>query len=305
MLNMRDTFINQVAYMPTLGFRFDTDAQKKELNDFFAGLVADNGELSKRGEALQYLVDQYKLDFKSIRYREAPESVEALIREADCQYLKYEPYLLGIVKGEERYLTGFVCYEFFSRKKKPDLLGSDHTLLLSKCDLCKAGKLDRIELKVQEQLRKKNIKGLLDLRDILINLQIEGGLAQIYICKANLLEKKTLILCTNGVHLTCPLEEGSPEVQVKKHCYNQITPWTQEPPCQFLIDPFIMVRIPPSEEAETIIEAIALEYRESGEGQEEGQPIKEVEAVVIETPEEPPEKPKAKKKKKKKKKEKK
>lgn len=226
--------------------------------EWFSDLVKSRGELATKGEALQYLVDQYDLAFKNIRYRDLPDNVESLIAEADCQYLKYEPF-----KQDKQETIQFVCYEFFSRKKKPSPMGSDHELILGKCNLCKAGKIDRIELEVQKQLRKKNIKGLLDLRDILINLQIEGGLAQIYICKANLMENKTLILCTNGTHLTCPLEEGHPEVLVKEHCYNQITPWTQEPPCQYLIDPHIMVQIAPGEEAQEIIESIALEYQEA------------------------------------------
>jgi len=255
----------------TISIRCRNAEQKKFINDNLADLVDDRGELVKKVDAIQFILDQYLTEYKALRYREAPESVEALIRENDCQYLKYEPFK----EGKEENIQ-FVCYEFFSRKKKPSPLGSDHELILGKCDLCKAGKIDRIELEVQKQLRKKNIKGLLDLRDILINLQIEGGLAQIYICKANLMEKKTLILCTNGTHLTCPLFENQ-EVQVKNHCYNQITPWTQEPPCQYLIDPHIMVQIAPGEEAEQIIEAIALEYEA-----QEPQPIKEADAEQVE-----------------------
>ena len=271
---MCNIFIDQVAYMTTNSFKLDTKEQSNYVNQWFSDLVTARGELSKKGEALIYLMDQYDLNFKNLRFQDIPETVEHLISEADCQYLKYEEYR----EGKET-KTGFVCYEFFSRSKKPSPLGTEHDLILTRCSLCKAGKLDRIEAELQKKLRAKNIKGLLDLRDILINLQVEGGLAQIYICKANLLEKKTLILCTNGVHLTCPLEEGSPEVQVKKHCYNQITPWTQEPPCQYLIDPFIMVQIDSPEEVKDIIESIALEYTE--EDQDPKAP-KEVESEVIE-----------------------
>ncbi len=269
--------------MPTNSFKIDTDEQNRYINNWFGDLVKSRGEISKKGEALIYLMDQYDLNFKNLRFKDIPETVEPLIREVNCEFISYEEYREG-----KKTKTGFVCYEKFHGKKKPDPIGTEHDLLLMRCSKCKAGKLARIELEVQKQLRKKNIKGLLDLRDILINLQIEGGLAQIYICKANLMEKKTLILCTNGVHLTCPLEEGSPEVQVKKHCYTVITPWTQEPPCQFLIDPHIMVQIAPGEEAEQIIEAIALEYQESEEGQEPSPPIKEVDAEVIEPEPEAP-----------------
>jgi len=275
----------------TISIRCHNAEQKKFINNNLADLVSDRGELVKKVDAIQFILDQYLNEYKTLRHREAPEKVEALIREVDCQFISYEQYQ----EGKET-KTGFVCYEKFHGKKKPDPIGTEHDLLLMRCSKCKAGKLARIELDLQKQLRKKNIKGLLDLRDILINLQIEGGLAQIYICKANLMEKKTLILCTNGVHLTCPLEENK-EVQVKTHCYNQITPWTQEPPCQYLIDPFIMVQIPPGEEAQEIIEAIAMEYQEAEEAPDP-QPIKEVQAEVIE----PTEKPKAKKKTKEKKK---
>lgn len=272
-------------------FTIDSTEQRDYINKWFSDLVLSRGELSKKGEALIYLMDQYDLNFKNLRFKEIPETVEHLIRQVDCEFISYEEYKEG-----KDLKTGFVCYEKFHGKKKPDPIGTEHDLLLMRCSKCKAGKLARIEFEVQKQLRKKNIKGLLDLRDILINLQIEGGLAQIYICKANLLENKSLILCTNGVHLNCPLEEGSPEVQVKKHCYNQITPWTQEPPCQYLIDPHIMVQLHPSDKAQDIIESIALEYDVEGKASEGP---KEVIAEVV-TPEEPEEKPKPKKKKEKK-----
>jgi hypothetical protein len=258
------------ATSKTISIRCHTPEQRKELNDAWADLIESRGELTRKVDAVQYLTDQYELAYRDIRYREAPEAVEALIKEADCKYLKFEPYQ----EGKET-LDGFVCYEFFSTKKKPSILGTNHDLILRRCSLCKAGKLDRIELQIQKQLRKKNIRGLLDLREILINLQIEGGIAQIYICKADLLEKKKLVVSTNGIHLPCPLEPGTKEVHVKHHCYNQITPWTMEPPCQYLIDPFVNVKIEPSEKAQEIIERISLEYQETTE-------TKIVEAEIVE-----------------------
>ena len=278
---------------PQFNFRFDTKSQRDSVMVWFSDLVRSVGEVTGRTEALQYLMDQYDLNFKNLRYQNIPDTVEQLIAQVNCEFISYEEYR----EGKET-KTGFVCYEKFHGKKKPDPIGTEHDLLLMRCSKCKAGKLARIALDVQKQLRKKNIKGLLDLRDILINLQYEGGLAQIYICKALLLEEKKLILCTNGVHLTCPLEDGSPEVQVKKHCYTVITPWTQEPPCQYLIDPHIMVQVAPSEEAEKIIEAIAIEYKDAEEGQEPPHPIKEVAAEVVEPEEKPKVKPKKKTKKK-------
>ena len=256
-----------------MSFRVDTPEQRKHILSWFGDLVKARGELARKGEALLYLMDQYDLNFKNLRFQDVPDNIEHLIQQADCQYLKYEPFKEG---KEER--VQFVCYEFFSRKKKPSPLGTDHKLILNKCYLCKAGKIDRIETDVQKQLRKKNIKGLLSLRDILINLQIEGGLAQIYICKAKLLDKKQLVVSTDGTHLPCPLEPDNLEVLVKKHCYHQITPWTMEPPCQYLIDPFIMVKIEPPEEAQEIIKEIAQDYTEETPDPE----LKNVDAEVLE-----------------------
>jgi len=79
--------------------------------------------------------------------------------------------------------------------------------------------------------------------------------------------------------------EEDEDVQVKSHCYNQITPWTMEPPCQYLIDPFVNVKIEPSEKASEAIERIALELQE---GLPESEPIT-VEAEVIETEGQPEE----------------
>jgi len=260
--------------MPTLSFKIDTKEQRTFINNWFADLVQSRGDLDRKGDALKYLMEQYDHAFISIRHGDIPETVEATIQQADCQYLRYEDYK----EGKET-KTGFVCYEFFSKKKKPSPLGTGHELILRRCSLCKAGKIDYIEQQVQKQLRKKNIKGLLDLRDILINLQIEGGIAQIFICKANLLEKKTLVVSTNGTHLPCPLEPDNPEVNVKHYCYTQITPWTMEPPCQYLIDPFVKVRVEPPEEAKEIIEQIALEYLDD---ETPDAPPKDIESEVIE-----------------------
>jgi hypothetical protein len=249
---------------PQINFRFDTKEQVNFINSWFADLVRSRGELTKKGQALQYLIDQYDVAFKDLRFKDVPEKLEDIFNEANCKYLQWEAYIEGSGKNAEAKI-GFVCYEFFSKKKKPSILGTNHDLILRRCNLCKTGKLDHIEQQIQNQLRKKNIKGLLDLREILINLQIEGGIAQIYICKADLLEKKKLVVSTNGTHLPCPLEPGDEEVLVKHHCYNQITPWTMNPPCQHLIDPFVNVKIEPSEKAQEIIEQIALEYQEEPE----------------------------------------
>jgi len=257
----------------TTGFKYDTKKEITEINKWFADLVASRGELGRKGEGLRFIMNQYDQAFANLGLGEVPEDIEPLLLAADCKYLKYEPYT-----EEKNARQGFVCYEFFSQKKKLNILGTNHKLILRRCNLCKAGKLDKIERLVQTQLRKKNIKGLLDLRDILINLQIEGGIAQIYICKGELLENKKIIVSTDGIHLRCPLEPEEKDVQVKSHCYNQITPWTMEPPCQYLIDPFINVKIEPSEKASEAIERIALELQEGLPEQE----AKTIEAEVIE-----------------------
>ena len=65
------------------------------------------------------------------------------------------------------------------------------------------------------------------------------------------------------------------DVSVLEYCYNQVNPSDMNPPCRYLIDPFINVNIEPTKKAQNIIKDLA-------QLPEEKPDIKEVDAEVIE-----------------------
>lgn len=262
----------------TFTARMDSLEDKKKVNDALAKISDRYPECNMKRYALLKLVDLYLSDFDATVYKDIPVSVQATINEIGCSYLKYE--------GEE---LGFLCYEKFHVKKKGEAIGGSHDKVITRCNLCRLGKHDKEQYKIQEQLRKKNIKSILELRDILINLTHSSTLAQIYICKGLLLEEHQLIISADGIHLQCPLELDEKgkmlEMAVIEHCYEQINPHDMNPPCKHLIDPHVRVR--PPERAEEIIEELSqLEYQPPVE---EKPDTKDVDAEVIE-PEEDEEK---------------
>jgi len=52
--------------------------------------------------------------------------------------------------------------------------------------------------------------------------------------------------------MDCPLEDDE-LVSVIEHCYNQIDPMSMNPPCRYLIDPHIKVKMDLGEKATEII----------------------------------------------------
>ena len=231
----------------TSSFRLVSPEQVKYVNELMAKISKRYPDCNKKGEALIKLLELYETSFTESVYRDIPPSVIETINEVECSYLKYDGETLG-----------FFCYEKFHINKKGLPVGISHDKVISRCNLCRLGKFDKEQSKIQEQLRKKNIKGILDLRDILIKLTHESTLAQIYICRGKLFDHHELIISADGIHLKCPLQlddKGKEmDMSVIEHCYEQINPMEMNPPCQYLIDPHVRVR--PPDRAEEIIEEL-------------------------------------------------
>jgi len=228
-------------------------------------------DISISGDALIILAKAFEEGIETIELRDIPSSVQGTLNQIKCDFIRYEKD-----KSKKDSVAGYYCYENFNKKKKPTLIGTDDDNVLYRCNIfCEKSKRLAIDKDVQKQLRKVNIKKILDLREILINLTHDGSLAQIYLCKANLLEEHEIIISVDGIHLRCPLEKDD-SVSVIQHCYNQVDPTTMNPPCRYLIDPYINVKIEPPDEAKEIIRELT---------QIEHQPettIKDVDAEVIE-----------------------
>ena len=254
-------------------FKFKNDEDKTYLEKTL-NRIADihKHDISISGDALIILAKAFEEGIKTIELRKIPSSVQGTLNQIVCDFIKYE-----IDTSKKEPIEGYFCYEDFSRKKKPTLIGTDDDNVLYRCNIfCEKSKKLAIEKAIQKELRKTNIKKLLDLREILINLTHDLSLAQIYICRANLLEGHSLTICADGIHLACPLEDDD-SVSVIEHCYNQVDPMTMNPPCKYLIDPYIEVKIELGEKATEIIKDLAqLEHQDSEHG------IKDIDAEVIE-----------------------
>lgn len=247
-------------------FRFKNQEDKKYINEVI-NRIADihKDKVSIKGDSLMIMAKAFEDGIETLQFKEIPTSVQDVIHQIGCNFIKYE--------GD---ISGYMCYENMYKKKKGEPIGSIDEHVISRCRLCQEGKQVAIETKIQDALRKKNIKSILDLRYILINLTKEFSLAQIYICKGNLLEEHEIIVCLDGIHLRCPLKEKE-SVSVLEYCYNQINPSELNPPCRYLIDPYINVNMEMPEEAQEILKDLAqLEHKKSEKS------IKQVDAEVIE-----------------------
>ena len=246
----------------TMTFRFKNQEDKTYINEVI-NRIADihKDKVSIKGDSLMIMAKAFEEGIETLQFKEVPTSVQDVINQIGCNFIKYE--------GD---ISGYMCYEHMYKKKKGEPIGSIDEHVISRCRLCQEGKQVAIETKIQDALRKKNIKSILDLRYILINLTREFSLAQIYICKGNLLEEHEIIVCLDGIHLRCPLKDKE-AVSVIEHCYNQVNPSELNPPCRYLVDPYINVNMEMPEEAQEILKDLALL-------KEPEKPIKQVDAEV-------------------------
>lgn len=234
-------------------FRFKDQNDKRFLEKVLKK-IADTyeGKISISGDTLIILAKAFEEGIETFEMREIPQNVQATLNQISCEFIKYETDT-----SKKDPITGYFCYEDFGRKKKPMLIGSNDSNVLYRCNsFCEKSKRLAKEKIVQGILLKRNIHGLLELREILINLTHDSRLAQIYLCKANLLEEHQIIISADGIHLQCPLEKDE-SVSVMDHCYNQVDPVEMNPPCKYLIDPYISVNIEASERETEIIKDLA------------------------------------------------
>jgi len=264
----------------TFTARMDSQKDKDFINEALGKIAERYPECNMKRYALLKLIELYNADFSKVVYKEVPDSISKTIKEVDCPYLKH------LTGSDPLQPEAFYCYEKFHTIKKEVLIAKSHISVIGKCNLCRLGKHDKEQYKIHEQLRKKNIKNILDLRDILIKLTHEATLAQIFICKGELFDNHKLIISADGIHLQCPLElddKGKPlEMLVVEHCYEQINPYDMNPPCKHLIDPHVRVR-PPDKVEEILEELKQLEHQPTEEIKSEA---KNIDVEVIESDEE-------------------
>lgn len=188
----------------------------------------------------------------------------------DCEYLIYD-----------NAVGGFVCNEFYYKKKKTDTIDSRPESAIEKCQLCKKGKSDERERKIEVYLQKDSTKKILELRKMLLTYITEGFEVDVYLCRGLWASSQQLIGSRDGNYFKCPMRDEDDIVNIHKICMETINEKTAKPPCRFLINLMPKVKIEKVEE--TIKEFISeLPKLQAPFEPEETEEPKHVEAKVIE-----------------------
>jgi hypothetical protein len=189
--------------MPThpISFRVASEDIGKELLDWFKKLGKSRGE--SVGEALIYVVDQYKKGFKELGKDPIPN--ESFIAEIGCAHLKFEDW-------------DFKCFKRFGKRLKPDLLGSDHTKVKTRCAACKQGQAESILEQYQKKLRGHNIRGILSMIQTFEQFAESGVPSTIYFC--NRIKGKQVV--TGKKTITCTKHDA--RVPIDPTCTDPLCP---------------------------------------------------------------------------------
>lgn len=237
--------IATVDKMPsvTMSLRVPNDEERIKVSEFLKKLASLHPDVKNAYDALMFLKDLYDKGFNPEQESFQPQSIQDVIHEVGCDFLRWEGNTLG-----------FMCYEKFHDKKKGDPIGSDGDDVKDRCYICEVGKQAKLQKKFEAQLMRRDVKGLLDLRKILFSLSEEGGFIQIYICRCELKNHK-IAVSLDGHTLKCPLEKDQ-LVSIQNHCYDRINPKTMQTPCEYLLDPHVKGKME-SQEANEIIKQLS------------------------------------------------
>lgn len=261
--------------MPQLNVRIPTKVEMDFINDALNDVADKFGsEVTNKALALKKICQIYNDEVKGLQFKEMPISVTETIKTANCVYLKWND-IIAI----------FECYESYHKSKKKHPIASEHDKVLDACTLCKKGKSDAIKQRIEEGFRKKGINNLFNLTKLLIRMDIEGAVAQIFLCQAKQFTDDEIIISPDCVHMKCPQQDNE-LVLIEGYCTTQINPFDMLPPCRYLVAPFLRVPIKPHPEARAVINEIQqLEHLE--DEITESQP-KVVDAIIIDSESEKP-----------------
>ena len=252
-----------------LNFKRLSIEMKEKINDVL-NTVTDiyPSEINKKGDALFKVCMLFKENYDKIGFKEIPLDIQGTINAVGCDYLKFN----SLVKV-------FQCYESYHKNKKTYPIDSKHDKVLEACRLCIKGKSDAIRYRVEEGFRRKGINNIFNLTKLLVRMDIEGAVAQIFLCQAKQFTDDEIIISPDQVHLKCPNLDGE-LVLIDEYCTIQTDPSTMNPPCKWLIAPFLRVPIKPAPEAQAVIEEMKRLRDESTIEEPQQEPI-EVEATII------------------------
>ena len=256
--------------MVQLNFRIPTQGDKDFINSAIND-VADKfpSDVANRPSALKKICQIYFDGINTLEFKEIPASVTETIHAVQCEYLRWD--------GE---IAVFICYESYHKSHKKHPIDSKHDKVLDACRLCKKGKSDAIRYRIEEGFRKKGINSIFNLTKLLLRMDIEGAVAQVFLCQAKQFTDDEIIISPDCVHLKCPQMDGE-LVLIEEHCITQIDPQSMNPPCEYLIAPFLRVPIKPAPEARAVMDEMKRLADESTNEEPQEQP-KEVVSTVIE-----------------------
>jgi hypothetical protein len=244
----------------TKAFRFQNQEDKQYVLDI-VNKVADQfpDEINIQGDTIVKLCRIFEDGITSID--EKPQSVKDTIRLCNCDFIKHSS------------LNGYECFETYHKDKKSKSIGRQSKKVIALCYLCKIGKANVIQLDIEKQFRKKGVTSFVKLINDLIRIDHEGAVAQIFLCQARRFVDDELHLSPDCTHFKCPDLDGE-LIEIENHCLIQTNPFTLEPPCRYLVAPFLRVNITIPEETQIIIDEVKrLEAQE-----EESTEPKEVDA---------------------------
>ncbi|MBA7490916.1 hypothetical protein ES702_01459 [subsurface metagenome] len=181
-------------------------------------------------------------------------SVEHVLHVIDCPYLK-------IVNDEL-----FACFELVHKQKIPKPLGviSEALGVIELCRSCQDRKVELHNIKIQNELKKVNIKKLAEFLKHYTQITKDGTEVISHLCLGDT-SASALIFSYDGMYLSCPLlkqidkETGiefKEAVNIENICKKKINPETRETPCEYLalIPHLIKMRDIMDEDIESIID---------------------------------------------------
>ncbi len=220
--------------------------------EFIYSILNDVADLypgiDSRGDAI-YKVFQIYSEKKPDSVEVLEPEIRKIIELINCPYLRYE--------GSE---TGYVCNEFFYKKKKGEPIGGNPELIMIRCSDCKKGKFDQRQLEIERTLRKDALTKIIKLYRSLSFLTSQGLTIKCYCCKFNYFTDGVLTFTrSKDLVLPCPIEDEETLetfVSVEDVCKNRINPDTLLSPCKHLVD--LLIEGPPIE-----IDDLVKEFKES------------------------------------------
>jgi len=115
---------------PNMSFKVKNEEDKTYINQVINKITdIHKDNVSVKGDALFIMTKSFEEGIETIQFKDVPTSVQAVLTQVSCNFLKYE--------GD---ISGYVCYETFHKKKKGEPIGFIDEFVIGRCGLCKEGK---------------------------------------------------------------------------------------------------------------------------------------------------------------------